>query len=292
MPSSSASSSSRPSLSYSNTSTISDLDHKSLCGSSSSDIFPTAPPLARTRESAQSAQPSWLGSGVRMPVTSSSSSTPPRASTYDATTPSSPAANDDVKDQSPRVSVSSLPLPARTRSGIDIDGNPVSDSTLNKQVRAAVVDQGPQKATVVNTPGRTPLIHELDPGTDPLQWSDRFKAWATATYCIMILSTTYASSAFAPDVNQMRAEYGVGRYPALAGTSTYVLGFALGPFLMAPMSETFGRKPVYVWAFIGLTVANIIAAVAPNAPVFLVFRFLGGFCGSSALNNVASSIVE
>lgn len=47
-----------------------------------------------------------------------------------------------------------------------------------------------------------------------------------------------------------------------------------------------------VISFILLTIFNVIVAQAPNIEVFLVFRFLAGFCGSSALNNVAASIVD
>ncbi|CAO1631306.1 unnamed protein product [Sympodiomycopsis kandeliae] len=142
------------------------------------------------------------------------------------------------------------------------------------------------------TPARTPLITELEDGTDPLEWSDKYKIWANTTYCIMILSTTYSSSAFAPSVTQLTKEWGIERHLALAGTSTYVLGFALGPFIMAPFSEVFGRKPVYVASFIFLTLFNLVVALAPNISVFLVSRFLAGFCGSSALNNVAASVVD
>lgn len=32
------------------------------------------------------------------------------------------------------------------------------------------------------------------------------------------------------------------------GLSMYILGFAVGPLMLAPMSEYFGRNPVYVFS--------------------------------------------
>ncbi|PWN91771.1 MFS general substrate transporter [Acaromyces ingoldii] len=143
-----------------------------------------------------------------------------------------------------------------------------------------------------HTPSRTPLPESLEPGTDPLEWPEWYKAWANTTYCLLILCTTYSSSAFAPSAKQVQHAFNVDYHVAICGTSLYVLGFALGPLLFGPLSELQGRKVVYVGAFILLTAFNLGACLAPNIELLLIFRLLGGICGSSALNNVASSIVD
>ena len=153
-----------------------------------------------------------------------------------------------------------------------------------------------EKGAVATTP---PLqqkgeltFDELDASLDARCWSDGYKAWASTVYCIMILSTTYASSAYAPSAKQVRAHFDVSELLAISGTSFYVLGFALGPLLFGPTSEVFGRKPIYVASFVLLTAAQLGVCLAPNISSLLVLRFFSGVFGSSALNNVASSIAD
>ncbi|KAK0550584.1 hypothetical protein OC846_003599 [Tilletia horrida] len=142
------------------------------------------------------------------------------------------------------------------------------------------------------TPGRTPLIEELEEGTDPLDWSHRFKAWTTFCYCIMIGSTTFGSSAYASATPAIQEAFNVSRTVALLGTSLYVLGFAIGPLIWAPTSEVIGRKPVYVGSFVALTAFGLGVAFAQNIQTLVICRFLSGVCGASALNNVAASLAD
>jgi MFS family permease len=50
---------------------------------------------------------------------------------------------------------------------------------------------------------------------------------------------------------------------------------------LSPMSETFGRCPVFLSSFAIYTAFTLGRAQAPNWPTFLLFRFLTG-CGASA----------
>lgn len=144
-----------------------------------------------------------------------------------------------------KVHIANLPSSAHSRG--NSAATTMVDLSLSNQVRSALGYPAKKQwsnSTAV-TPSRTPLPEELEEGTDPLRWGLRYKSWVNTTYCILILSTTYGSSAFAPSVTQLVREWGIERHLALAGTSTYVLGFALGPFILAPCSEVFGRKPIY-----------------------------------------------
>ena len=70
---------------------------------------------------------------------------------------------------------------------------------------------------------------------------------------------------------------------SILGLSLYVLGLSLGPMLLGPLSEFYGRRPVYVvsWAF--FVVLVIPQAVAQNIQTLVVTRFLDGFAGSAFL---------
>lgn len=64
------------------------------------------------------------------------------------------------------------------------------------------------------------------------------------------------------------------------GVSTFLIGFASGPLLFAPLSEMYGRNPIYRITFLLFAVFNLGCALSPNIASLLVFRFLCGFFGS------------
>ncbi|KAJ9365696.1 multidrug resistance protein [Paecilomyces variotii] len=61
--------------------------------------------------------------------------------------------------------------------------------------------------------------------------------------------------------------------------SIYVLGFAFGPLIIAPLSETYGRWPVYLACNTCFLFWCIASALAPNMASLVIFRFLAGGFG-------------
>lgn len=74
--------------------------------------------------------------------------------------------------------------------------------------------------------------------------------------------------------------------------SMYVLGFALGPLLLAPLSEFYGRSKVYLGGWFLLFLFNLPIALAPNIGTILVCRFIQGFFGSAPLTNVGGTVSD
>ena len=70
----------------------------------------------------------------------------------------------------------------------------------------------------------------------------------------------------------------------------YLLGFAIGPMLLAPLSEYFGRNPVYIITIVLFAIIQIPTALATNIGGLLVLRFIAGFLGSPALATGGASI--
>lgn len=64
------------------------------------------------------------------------------------------------------------------------------------------------------------------------------------------------------------------------GVSTFLLGFAVGPLIYAPLSEIYGRNPIYRITFLLFVLFNLGCALSPNIAALLVFRFFCGFFGS------------
>ncbi|KAJ9104566.1 hypothetical protein QFC21_002064 [Naganishia friedmannii] len=88
----------------------------------------------------------------------------------------------------------------------------------------------------------------------------------------------------------MNEEFGLSEEVGTLGLSLYILGFAFGPMVAAPLSETYGRRIIYLITWFFFTLAQIPVALAPNYACVLVFRFLGGLCGSVPLANTGGVI--
>ena len=72
----------------------------------------------------------------------------------------------------------------------------------------------------------------------------------------------------------------------------YLLGFAAGPLVFGPVSEVIGRRVVFLFAISLFGIFNIACAVSPNVPVFMLFRFLSGCCGSPGITNAGGVLVD
>jgi MFS family permease len=89
---------------------------------------------------------------------------------------------------------------------------------------------------------------------------------------------------FAPGVSFMAKEFHNDSLLLTSLTvSIFVLGFVIGPLILAPLSEIYGRRVVLTWANIFFCIWQIGCALAPNISSLIVFRFLAGIGGSGCL---------
>jgi multidrug resistance protein len=74
--------------------------------------------------------------------------------------------------------------------------------------------------------------------------------------------------------------------------SLFVLGFALGPLLWAPISELYGRQIVFFFTFMAFVAFNAGAGGSPNIWTLLILRFFAGSFGSSPLTNAGGVVAD
>lgn len=74
--------------------------------------------------------------------------------------------------------------------------------------------------------------------------------------------------------------------------SVYLIGYAFGPLLCAPMSEIYGRWPVYQITNVLFVIFTMACAVAPSLDSLIGFRFLAGSAGSAPLVLGAGNIAD
>src|SRR5512139_285947 len=73
--------------------------------------------------------------------------------------------------------------------------------------------------------------------------------------------------------------------------SIFLIGFGAGQFVMGPLSDRFGRRPVLLGGMGVYAVASVLAIGAPSFETLLLARALQGL-GTSATRVIATSIVR
>ena len=73
--------------------------------------------------------------------------------------------------------------------------------------------------------------------------------------------------------------------------STFLLGFGAGQFVIGPLSDRFGRRPVLLTGMVLYGLASMLALFAPSFEALLLARALQGL-GTAATRVIATSIVR
>lgn len=102
-----------------------------------------------------------------------------------------------------------------------------------------------------------------------------------------------ASSMFAPGVPKVMVDFHTtSTILATFVVSVFVLGFAFGPLLLAPLSEMYGRVPIYHTCNILFVLFTIGCAVSQNMGTLITFRFLAGIAGVATVTCGSGTIAD
>ncbi|KAF2839590.1 MFS general substrate transporter [Patellaria atrata CBS 101060] len=71
--------------------------------------------------------------------------------------------------------------------------------------------------------------------------------------------------------------------------AVFLVGYIFGPIVFAPLSESWGRRPVFLSSFTIYTAFTFGCAFAPNWSTFLFFRFMLG-CAAAAPQTVSGGL--
>lgn len=85
---------------------------------------------------------------------------------------------------------------------------------------------------------------------------------------------------FTPGIDKIADSLKVDQNSVIACQTGFVIMLGFGPLLWAPLSETFGRKPIYLISFTIFTLLQIPTALAPNLALLVTLRTIAGFFGS------------
>ncbi|KAK3056291.1 MFS siderochrome iron transporter 1 [Extremus antarcticus] len=142
-------------------------------------------------------------------------------------------------------------------------------------------EEDPYVVTWIDNDPRNPMLYS------------KTKKWSiTMMVAVATLAVAFVSSAYSGGANEVIMEFQISQEVFVLGTSLFVLGFAIGPLLWAPLSELFGRQILYIITYGALTAFNAGAAGSQNIATVTVLRFLAGSFGSSPLTNAGGVIAD
>lgn len=88
----------------------------------------------------------------------------------------------------------------------------------------------------------------------------------------------------APGIREIEADLNIASSVASTlAVTLYVLGLAIGPMFISPLSEIFGRVPIYHGANVMFVAFILGNALSRSLAQFLVFRFLSGCAGGTPM---------
>lgn len=130
-------------------------------------------------------------------------------------------------------------------------------------------------------------------------------------YCLLQAFVTLTTTSYVSAEFLVQETYGGTTQVIALGQSMFIIGTAVGPAFLGPLSyvshpipprrtalltllprDINGRKWVYVGAIFVYAILNIGCAKALNLPMLIIFQFLCGAAGSVALCNVAGTIAD
>ncbi|KAF2144372.1 uncharacterized protein K452DRAFT_349533 [Aplosporella prunicola CBS 121167] len=131
-----------------------------------------------------------------------------------------------------------------------------------------------------------------DDPRNPMNYPTSVKWAITMLVAIATLAVAFVSSAYSGGASKIMIEFEVEQEIVILGVSLFVLGFAIGPLIWAPMSELFGRQKLFFGTYMVLTAFNAGAAGSKNIQTLIILRFFAGAFGSSPLTNAGGVIAD
>ncbi|KAH8675248.1 major facilitator superfamily domain-containing protein [Xylariales sp. PMI_506] len=157
----------------------------------------------------------------------------------------------------------------------------VTQQVLDWNYRGSGTEDDPYIVDFIENDPKNPLTIR--------QWRKWINTFAQA---FAVFAVSFASSAFTGGITEVIEEFEISEVVATLGVSLFVVGFALGPLIWAPMSEIYGRQLIFAISYSALTALLAGSAASPNIQSLVVLRFFAGIFGSSPLTNSGAVIAD
>ncbi|KAK2685371.1 hypothetical protein QWA68_015729 [Fusarium oxysporum] len=123
-------------------------------------------------------------------------------------------------------------------------------------------------------------------------WSTGRKWNITCCASFLVLNGNFASALPSGSLTSISEDFGVSEVIAALTTTLFLLGYCVGPFIFAPLSEFYGRQWIFYVTFRSYLAFSFLCAFAPSFSGLLAGRFLAGTFASASLTNVPGALAD
>ncbi|KNZ71569.1 hypothetical protein J132_08627 [Termitomyces sp. J132] len=104
-------------------------------------------------------------------------------------------------------------------------------------------------------------------------------------------TVSFGSSSYSGGIQGIMSDFNTSEDVAILGISLYVLGFALGPLVFAPMGEA-SQRIVFLVTLTTYTLLQLMGSLGHSLAILLTCRLLTGIVGASPLSNAGGAISD
>lgn len=123
-------------------------------------------------------------------------------------------------------------------------------------------------------------------------WSNFRKVYTTLIVSVIGFISTLATSIYAPGHDDVAREFDISLTYALLPLSCYALGMGFGPMIASPMSETLGRKAVYLSTVPLFAIFILGSGFSKNIHSLCACRFFAGLFGAPGVSIASATIAD
>ncbi|TFK32214.1 major facilitator superfamily domain-containing protein [Crucibulum laeve] len=133
---------------------------------------------------------------------------------------------------------------------------------------------------------------ELAYERNPRNWSTVRRWYIAMVIWNLVAPIDMCSTLYSGAQSQVQDRFGVSHFVVTLGVGLVNFGFAIGPLIGAPLSELYGRQPVYIGTAVSFTLFSLGSAVSQSISALLITRFFSGFLGAAVFSNFGGSLSD
>ncbi|EGX44778.1 hypothetical protein AOL_s00188g116 [Orbilia oligospora ATCC 24927] len=187
-------------------------------------------------------------------------------------------------------------LISRTRTAQSVHANTIgANSTRTRSRKEKLPPFGSGKDYPPDLPDIEKYIVEFEGFDDPMHpqnWTTKKKFGLSALLASTCAFCVWGSSIFSPAIPAVAREFGVSNEVGTLGVSLYVLGFATGPLIWAPLSELYGRRLPLLIGNLGFAIFQLGVAGGKDLQTIIICRFFGGLFAACPLAVVGGAFAD